>query len=129
MTASTGTIRGGLGNRQLGLALAGVALAAAVVGGGLAVGQLTKAQLAPIAPAPAQAFDHGSATWDTEATPLVRHGTADHGAGWDPALDLGTTFLPLRPGHARSYDASPNRFEDHTHPNFSSDSSLYHPRD
>jgi hypothetical protein len=67
MSASTPTVRGGIGTRQLGAALAGVGLALAVVAG-LAFGQLTaKSPAAPAAPIPAAApnFDHG---WSTDSS-------------------------------------------------------------
>ena len=62
---------------------------------------------------------------------------SQNGAHYDSELGIWETtplIITTRPGnpghnHAPAYDASPNRFEDHTHPNFSSDSSLYRARD
>jgi hypothetical protein len=86
MSASTPTVHGGIGTRQLGAALAGVGLALAVLAG-LAFGQLTAtSQAAPAAPAAGVApnFDHG---WSTDASnvtivPVVAPGF-DHGWSTD----------------------------------------------
>ncbi len=85
MSASTPTVHGGIGTRQLGAALAGVGLALAVVAG-LAFGQLTAKPQAPTAPVPAVApnFDHG---WSTDSSnisiaPMIAP-NFDHGASSD----------------------------------------------
>jgi len=86
MSASTPTVHGGFGTRQLGAALAGVGLALAVVAG-LAFGQLTAQPQAAAAPAPAVApnFDHG---WSTDSSNVTISGGAvapnfDHGWSTD----------------------------------------------
>jgi hypothetical protein len=76
MSASTGTVHRGLGNRQLGAALAGIGLALAIVGG-LTFGQLTaKPQAAP-APAAAPSWDHGS-SMDSSNVPLRQPAVSSH---------------------------------------------------
>jgi hypothetical protein len=85
MSASTPTVQGGIGTRQLGAALAGVGLALALVAG-LAFGQLTATSQAPAAPAPAVApnFDHGASSDSSNVSiaPAVAP-NFDHGASSD----------------------------------------------
>jgi hypothetical protein len=100
MSASTPTVQGGLGSRQLGAALAAVALAivliAVLIVGLQAASRPQAATVAPAAPAAAPAWDHGSATLGSDnalpARPVFDHGSATWGTT-APVFDHGSATL------------------------------------